>query len=144
MVRKRPGAFTLIEILIVVVILGVLSAIVVPQFSNATSEAQAMATLDQLVKIREALALYHVRNSAQFPQVVGGAGEAAWGELIGPGYLTGAPKNKWVGEGAADTVVIGVGPDNGWQNVHGWIYDPNTGDLWAGSFDPADQPYPRP
>ena len=32
--------FTLIEILIVVVILGILSAIIIPQFSNATEQAE--------------------------------------------------------------------------------------------------------
>ena len=35
------NAFTLVEILIVVVILGILAAIVVPQFTNATQDAQA-------------------------------------------------------------------------------------------------------
>ena len=44
-VRK---AFTLVEILIVVVILGILSAIVVPQFSNATQHAPSTAPHSQL------------------------------------------------------------------------------------------------
>jgi general secretion pathway protein G len=144
MVRQQRSGFTLVEILIVVVILGVLSAIVVPQFSNATNDAQSTATLDQLTKIREALSIYHVRNNAQYPNIQAGVGDAAWGELIGPGYLTGAPSNKWVGGNGGLTVTIGNQPDGGYQNAHGWIYDPATGDLWAGSFDSQDQPFPKP
>ena len=37
---RRAKGFTLVEILIVVVILGILAAIVVPQFTNATQDAQ--------------------------------------------------------------------------------------------------------
>ena len=141
---KRLSGFTLVEILIVVVILGVLSAVVVPQFTGATAEAQKAATMDQLVKLRNALAIYHVRNAAHYPQIVAGAGASAWGQLIGPGYLREAGVNSWVGSAAARTVVIGNGPDAGYQSTHGWIFDPTTGDLWAGSFDANDEPYPRP
>lgn len=41
--RKKQSGFTLVEILIVVVILGILASIVVPQFSNATDQSRATA-----------------------------------------------------------------------------------------------------
>jgi len=141
---KRSRAFTLVEILIVVVILGILSAIVVPQFTGTTGEAQKMATLDQLVTIREAIDLYHVRNGAVYPTIVAGAGDAAWGELVGPGYMRQGAINSWVGGAGATTIVIGNAPDAGYQSVHGWIWDPVAGKLWAGSYDPQDAPYPKP
>jgi prepilin-type N-terminal cleavage/methylation domain-containing protein len=138
------NAFTLVEILTVVVILGVLSAIVVPQFTNATNEASSTATMDQLVKLREALGVYYVRNNSTFPSVT--AGDGSWGELIAAGgdYLKYPPKNNWIGGAAATIVTIGSAPDTGWQTAHGWIYDPATGNLWAGSFDGNDQPFPKP
>jgi prepilin-type N-terminal cleavage/methylation domain-containing protein len=143
MFAKRHG-FTLVEILIVVVILGILAAIVVPQFSNATTDAQKVATLDQLVKLREAIAIYHVRNNAQYPNIQAGTGSGAWGELIAPGYMRDGGVNSWVGGGASRTVVIGYNPDTAYQSTHGWIYDDLNGRLWAGSFDGQDQPFPKP
>lgn len=41
--RTKQHGFTLVEILIVVVILGILASIVVPQFSNATAQSKAVA-----------------------------------------------------------------------------------------------------
>lgn len=144
MTAKRVRAFTLVEILIVVVILGVLSAIVVPQFTDATGVSQRTATLDQLVKLREAIDLYHVKNNAHYPTIVAGTGDPAWGELVGPGYMRAAGINSWVGGANAKTVAIGNAPDSTYQQDHGWIFDPVSGKLWAGSYDADDQPYPKP
>ena len=37
---RKPRGFTLVEILIVVIILGILAAIVIPQFTNASTDAR--------------------------------------------------------------------------------------------------------
>jgi prepilin-type N-terminal cleavage/methylation domain-containing protein len=140
----RSRAFTLVEILIVVVMLGILSAVVVPQFTDATNTAERTATLDQLSKLREAIDLYHVKNNARYPNISAGSGDPAWGALIGPGYLRAAGINSWVGGGGAQVVVIGNTSDSGYQTDHGWIWDPVNGVLRAGSYDDNDQPYPKP
>ncbi len=51
-------AFTLLEVMIVVVILGILAAIVVPQFSSATDDAKASALRSGLAGVRSAVAGY--------------------------------------------------------------------------------------
>lgn len=143
---RRTGAFTLVEILIVVVILGILAAIVVPQFTDATKQASAMATKDQLVKVREALSVYYVRNASRFPSQLA-AGDGTWGELLTTGdYLRQPPKNFWVDPTNAQVIVFRhpATPDAGYQTAYGWIYDPQTGDLLAASFDGNDNPYPKP
>ena len=57
--RARTG-FTLVEILIVVVILGILAAIVVPQFTQASSEAIKGALQSQLQTINSQIGRAHV------------------------------------------------------------------------------------
>jgi len=135
-------AFTLVEILIVVVILGILAAMVVPQFASATGEAQQVATLDQLKKVRSALAIYYLQNASRYPQVT--AGEGTWGELITLSYMREAPVNTWIGTGNSKVVSLGNAADGAFQTDHAWVYDAPTGSVWAGSFNNEDEPYVRP
>ena len=141
---RRLHAFTLVEVLIVVVILGILSAVVVPQFGTATDQAAKTATKDQLNKLREAISVYYVRNNSTRPNIT--AGNGTWGELVSmtSDYLKFPPKNLWVPPAAAKIIVIGTGPDGAYQNAYGWIYNDTTGELWAASYDGDDEPYPKP
>lgn len=135
--------FTLVEILIVVIILGILAAIVVPQMTGATGEAAETAAYHELQKIRSNVEVYQARNG-QPPHVVAGVGAAAWGPIVDPGgeYMMSAPQNAWVGA-QGQVVIIGEGPDTEYQTTHGWIFDPTTGQVWAGGFDADDHPYER-
>ncbi len=63
--KTRKG-FTLVEILIVVIILGILAAIVIPQFTNASEEARLSSLKSNLQSIRAQLQLYRMKNDA-FP-----------------------------------------------------------------------------
>lgn len=142
--NKHPRAFTLVEILIVVIILGILASIVVPQFSSATSDSQKTAMADQVAKLRRVLAVYYVRNGNAWPTIV--AGDGTWGELLTPGagYMRQPPSNLWVGGVNSKVILIRNTPDVAFQTDYGWVFDPATGNLWAGGFDAADQPFPRP
>jgi general secretion pathway protein G len=122
-VRK---AFTLVEILIVVVILGILAAIVVPQFTNATQDAQGGNIMTQLDTLNQQLELYRARNNGSLPAdlTAGGNWDPAtqtgpWATLIAQGYLKTGPRNPACPSGAGNDqygVTIGAaGAGMGWN-----------------------------
>ena len=64
--RSIGRAFTLVEILIVVVILGILAAVVVPSFANATEPARQSTFVTNMKSFADAVMLHEVRNGS-FP-----------------------------------------------------------------------------
>jgi len=111
--RTVRKAFTLVEILIVVVILGILAAIVVPQFTNATQDAQAGNLQAQLSSLNRQIELYRARNNGNVP-----ATATFWQDLIDGGYIKAAPSNPaYSGAGSASGVAAADATgdaDNGW------------------------------
>lgn len=157
--RKRNRGFTLVEILIVVVILGILAAIVIPQFTNASESAKGSSLVTQLQTIRSQLELYQVQHNGNYPSLddlndttnsVGG-----WGKLVnktdvdgtinangdyGP-YLQQAPTNPFTGNSA---VVEGTSHTDGDASTDGWVYNSTTNQVYAVGFDEAAQEYTAP
>jgi len=137
-------AFTLIEILVVVVILGVLAAIVTASFIDSTEDAQVRTTRYELWKLQRAVEVFQARNGNALPNVT--AGDGTWGEIVGVdgAYLSEPPINAWVGGPNARVISLGAGPDGAYHQDYGWIYDDSTGEIWAASFDGDGNTLPKP
>jgi prepilin-type N-terminal cleavage/methylation domain-containing protein len=72
-IRLAQQGFTLIELLIVAIMLAILAAIVIPQFSGTTEGAQEAALRSDLAGIRSAIALYRQEHGA-YPGAVAATG----------------------------------------------------------------------
>jgi len=70
-VRTHNAAFTLVELLIVVVILGILAAIVVPQFTDASQDAQESALVQNLQSMRAQIELFKFHHGEKYPALAG-------------------------------------------------------------------------
>ncbi len=64
--QKQIG-FTLIEILIVIVILGILAIVIVPQLTVSTEYAKLQTTKTNLRILKEAIGLYHLQHNNAYP-----------------------------------------------------------------------------
>lgn len=59
---RRQGGFTLIEVMVVIVILGILAALVVPKVMGRPDEARVVAAKQDIAGIMQALKLYKLDN----------------------------------------------------------------------------------
>jgi prepilin-type N-terminal cleavage/methylation domain-containing protein len=146
--RNNKG-FTLVEILIVVIILGILAAIVIPQFSNASANARASMLADNLRIMRTQVMVFKAQHNSVSPGYPGGdptgpPTETAFiahitqaskptcetdvpgtaGFPYGP-YMTKIPENPI--NGSTRVVIV---PDGqafpGAPSGAGWVYQPST------------------
>jgi general secretion pathway protein G len=67
--RRTNGGFTLVELLLVVTILGILSAVVVMYTIDAGTEARIQATRASIAGVCDAIASYEMRNS-RLPETI--------------------------------------------------------------------------
>jgi len=113
-IRKAPKGFTLIEILIVVIILGILAAIVIPQFTNASTSAKQSALSSTAQTLRSQVALYKLQHTDKMPGIGAAATGTAfmgtsqfWTDMTTQTDETGAP---WTGSAANTTAGGPCGP----------------------------------
>jgi general secretion pathway protein G len=147
--RGRNRAFTLVEILIVVVILGILAAIVVPQFTNAANDARSGNLVTQLQTLNNQIELYAARNNGQYPDFTDDttawglpdAGGSEDGTLIGDNYIKARPMNTaWnpSDNGGIEAYTVSeVGAGVYGSAATAWVWNTDDNTLYASWFDEA-------
>lgn len=99
MIRNQQG-FSLIEIMVVVVILGILAALVVPKIINRPDEARVVKAKQDVLSIQNALDLYKLDNGF-YPSTDQGIHALVQRPSSGPtannwqSYLKSIPKDPW-------------------------------------------------
>ena len=64
---KNQAGFTLIEMLIVIIILGILAMVIIPQISVSTEDAKVSTLKGSLSGLRSALEVYYAQHSNKYP-----------------------------------------------------------------------------
>jgi general secretion pathway protein G len=103
MTRNMKRGFTLVEILIVVIILGILAAIVIPQFTNASQDARRSSMTSQLQTLRSQVELFKLQHRDKLP---GFDSAGAFAEADFWRHLT----TKTDADGVASTASTAFGP----------------------------------
>lgn len=139
--------FTLVELLIVVVIMAVLAATVIPEFSSSTVDAKKNTTVFNLQTLRSQIQTYRAQHGGSPPATLAKLtvitdkaglelGDTGVGDLIYGPYLTEVPE-----EAIAGIVTVATSTDNPIAvtgTAGGWIYNATTGEIRVNHTDYDD------
>ncbi len=100
--KARQGGFTLLEIMVVVVIIGILAALVMPKIISRPDEARVIAAKQDIASLTQALKLYRLDN-LRYPATEQGLQALAARPATTPippnwkagGYVERLPQDPW-------------------------------------------------
>ena len=140
--NPRRSAFTLIEVLIVVIIMAVLAATIIPQFASSTTDAQNSSLNFSLHTMRSQVEMYKIQHLGNYPSLAkyvdqmtlptnisgGTTGDTPYGP-----YITDeVPKNPFTDNNTLVAVAVaGEKPAAIVAGGAGWQYDESNGAIWA-------------
>jgi len=141
----RPGrhAFTLIEVLVVVVLMAILAAVAMAPAAAWIEESIESAAASNVHSLRSAIDRYEVDHGGTLPRITflalpqltsstnaNGAIGSGPQFPFGPYIVGEIPENPF----NTSRLVIGTleSPPASLENRFGWVYNPTTGEVWAG------------
>ena len=142
---KARSGFTLVEILIVVVILGILAAIVIPQFTDASTEAKTSSLCTDLQTMRSQIELYKIQHNDAKPASAAEAEADFVARLTGTtdiaGDVTGSDYGPYIQQIPTnqfnDLKTIRIDGAAPGAESHGWSFNTTTGAFHADTTNHA-------
>ncbi len=149
----RRSAFTLIEVMIVVVIMAILAGTIIPRMSNTTDDAKEALLRHHLRTFRMQIEVYKVQHNGKLPTgfsqlnqltkatnaagVVGPTNQPTATHPLGP-YLPRIPDQPFSGSNHVQLITGAATPSFTAAPGNGWIYQFGTGKLWVDHADYSD------
>ncbi len=127
--QSGQGGFTLIELVIIIVILGILAAVAIPKYQNITSEAKEASCHAALGGLRSGITIYYANQAIA-------TGTAVWPSIaelrvVDSVMIHAMPKNPYQADAnAPDSIVTGVTKGTIVGTRGGWAYLATSGEIW--------------
>ncbi|OGS20822.1 MAG: hypothetical protein A2252_00195 [Elusimicrobia bacterium RIFOXYA2_FULL_39_19] len=99
-VKKAAAGFTLIELMVVIVILGLLAGVIAPKIPQFITKAREAKTKGSLANLKSAVHIYYIDNNAFYPTT------SLYVSLV-PKYIKEIPKCELPANGHVATSVVG-------------------------------------
>jgi len=128
--NKQRRGFTLIELVTVIVILGILSAVALPVYLDYRTDARAAACKGSLGALRSGIANYYA-----FAATPAGGGNAAFPNITILGTANAVmqnaiPDNPYDTDGTGNNLVAGTTKGVVTGSTGGWSFNAATGEIW--------------
>ena len=126
---RNNSGFTLIELVIIIVVLGIIAAVAIPKYQDISDEAKIAATKGALGNLRSGISIYYANTALK----TGTAGWPPIDSLATPNVvmMNALPPNPYQDSDAApDSIVTGVTKGTIVGTRGGWAYKPGTGEIW--------------
>jgi prepilin-type N-terminal cleavage/methylation domain-containing protein len=125
---KNQKGFTLIELVIIIVVLGILASVAIPKYKSIVAESREAACRGALGGLRSGVSIFYANTAVT-------TGTATWpaiDSLRTPGVVMeqSLPTNPYQ-TNAPDSIVTGVTKGTIVGTRGGWAYKPSTGEIWA-------------